>query len=61
MDTPTVNRMNLLMQKNAERINAMISSELKELMVKAEKDLNLNESQFLKLCVVEKLERMYGE
>lgn len=53
--------MNLLLKRNTERINSVVPAELKEQMVKAEKDLEMNESQFIKLCIIEKLDRMDGE
>lgn len=59
METTTANRMNLLLQPNTERINSAVSAELKNQMIKAEEDLKVNESQFIKIAIVEKLDRMY--
>jgi hypothetical protein len=61
METTTVNRMNLLFQPNTKRINCAIPAELKKQMTQAEKDLNIGESQFIKLAIVEKLNRIYQE
>lgn len=59
MENTTANRMNLLLQPNTERINSAVSAELKNQMIKAEEDLNVNESKFIKIAIVEKLDRMY--
>jgi len=53
--------MNLLLGRNTERINSVVPAELKKQMVQAEKDLKMSESQFVKLCIVEKLDRMDTE
>jgi len=61
MKATTTNRMNLLLGRNTERINSVVPAELKKQMVQAEKDLKMSESQFVKLCIVEKLDRMDTE
>lgn len=50
--------MNILLQRSTERINSLVPSEMKKMMIQAEKKLNMNESQFIKLCIIEKLDRM---
>jgi len=57
MTTTTAKSTVILTQKNPERINAMIPTVLKKAMVKACKKLEINESQLIKLALVEKLER----
>jgi len=57
MTTTTAKSTVILTQKNPERINAMIPTILKKAMVKACKKLEINESQLIKLALVEKLER----
>lgn len=57
METATAKSTVILTQKNPERINAMIPTALKKAMVKACKKLEMNESQLIKLALVEKLER----
>lgn len=61
MEAATTNRMNLLLQRNTERINSAVPAAVKQLMVKAAEELNMNESQFIKLCIIEKLDRMEEE
>ncbi|WP_299576600.1 hypothetical protein [uncultured Sunxiuqinia sp.] len=61
MNATTANRMNFLLKRNTERINLVVPSELKKEMVKAEKELDMNESQFIKLCIIEKLDRLEAE
>jgi len=47
----------ILLQKNPARINAKVPESLKKAMVKACKKTATNESQFIKLAIIEKLER----
>lgn len=47
----------ILTQRNPERINAKVPASLKKAMVKACKKMELNESQLIKLAIIEKLER----
>lgn len=60
MADTTVNSMNLLMQKKGHRISGTISKTTKELMEQAKKELGLNESMFIRVAIVEKLERFYS-
>lgn len=57
METATAKSTVILTQKNPVRINGMIPTALKDAMVKACKKLEMNESQLIKLALVEKLER----
>jgi len=57
METTTAKSTVILAQKNPERINGMVPTALKKAMIKACKKLDMNESQLIKLALVEKLER----
>lgn len=57
MEATTAKSTVILAQKNPERINSMIPTALKKAMVKACKKLEMNESQLIKLALVEKLDR----
>lgn len=61
MEAATVNWMNLMAQKNTEPISSRVPREMKDLMERAKDDLDINELQFVKLCILEKLKLMYGE
>ena len=61
MDKTTVDSMKLLMQKNTKRINSVVSEEMKLLMMKAQQELEMNESKFIRLSIAEKLERMFNK
>ncbi len=58
MSSTTVESMNLLAQKNTERINAVCSKDLKKKLDKACKALKCSESFFIKIALIEKLDRM---
>ena len=45
------------MEKNEERINAKVSKRMKELILTCADKLNINESQYVKLAIAERLEK----
>lgn len=53
----TVNRMKLLAQKNDENVNASVPTELKALIKEQAELDNMNVSQWMKMALIEKLER----
>ncbi|HET6558105.1 MAG TPA: hypothetical protein VFG54_12375 [Prolixibacteraceae bacterium] len=53
----TVNRMKLLTQKNDARVAIVMPTELKRIIAEKAKRDNTNESQWVKLAIIEKLER----
>jgi len=53
----TVNRMKLLAQKNDSNVNASVPIELKKMVVEQSESDNMNVSQFIKMALIEKLER----
>lgn len=53
----TVNRMKLLSQRNDARMALVLPVELKQILSAKAKDENMNESQWVKLAIIEKLER----
>ena len=53
----TVNRMKLLAQKNDENVNASVPIELKALIKEQAELDNMNVSQWMKMALIEKLER----
>lgn len=57
MTTTTAKSTVILTQKNQARINAKIPESLKKAMARACKKLDMNESQLIKLAMIEKLER----
>jgi hypothetical protein len=57
MESTTTKSTVIMAQRNPVRINGMIPTSLKDAMVKACKKMNVNESQLIKLALVEKLER----
>ena len=57
MTLTTDKKMFLLMEKNEERINAKVSKRMKELILTCADKLNINESQYVKLAIAERLEK----
>jgi hypothetical protein len=57
METTTAKGTVIMAQKNPVRINAVVPTALKDAMVRACEKLEMNESQLVKLALVEKLER----
>ena len=55
MKETTINSMNLLGKKNSARINTVVPSEVKRKLVEVSKRLEMSESQFIKIAVIEKL------
>lgn len=53
----TVNRMKLLSQRNDGRMALVLPVELKQILSAKAKEENMNESQWVKLAIIEKLER----
>ena len=53
----TVNRMKLLTQINDDNLNSSVPAELKSLVKEMAKLDNMNVSQWIKLALIEKLER----
>lgn len=53
----TVNRMKLLAQKNDDNVNASVPTELKNLVKEQSALDNMNVSQWMKIALIEKLER----
>lgn len=49
--------MNILLEKNDSHINAKIPRRMKELIVQISKHLNINESQYIKLAIKERIEK----
>ncbi len=57
MTTTTVNNMNLLLERNESRINAKVPKKMKELIEAVSERLNMNESQYIKLAIKDRLEK----
>ena len=53
----TVNKMKLLAEINDDKVNASVPTELKRLIQEQAKRDNMNVSQWMKLALIEKLER----
>jgi len=53
----TVNRMKLLAQINDDSVNSSVPAELKALVKEQAKRDNMNVSQWMKMALIEKLER----
>jgi predicted DNA-binding protein len=49
--------MNILFEKNDSHINAKVPREMKELIVQISRHLNMNESQYIKLAIKERIEK----
>jgi len=47
----------LLLQKNDSAISVVIPQEMKQLIAKCAKDENMSESQYVKLSILERLDR----
>ena len=47
----------LLLQKNDSAISVVIPLEMKQLIAKCAKDENMSESQYVKLAIIEKLDK----
>lgn len=61
MTETTANSMNLLVQKGSARLNAKCPGEMKRLVVKASGMMNMSESQFIKMAVAEKLDKVFSK
>jgi predicted DNA-binding protein len=48
----------LLLQKNDSAISVVIPLEMKQLIAKCAKDENMSESQYIKLAIIEKLDKV---
>jgi hypothetical protein len=57
MNTTTSNSMNFLMQRNDDRVNAAIPSEMRKLIKRISREMNMSESSYFKLALQEKLQR----
>ena len=53
----TANRMKFLTQRNDARMALVLPKELKEILAQKANDEKMNESQWVKLTIIEKLER----
>lgn len=53
----TVNRMKFITQRNDARMALVLPKELKELLSQKAEEANTNESKWVKLAIIEKLER----
>jgi hypothetical protein len=53
----TVNRMKYLTQQNDDRMAVAIPNELKQLLIEKSKEEKMNLSQWVKMAIVEKLDR----
>lgn len=49
--------MNILFEKNDSHINAKVPLKMKNLIISLSKQLNINESQYIKLAIKEKIEK----
>lgn len=57
MNATTANRMNFLLQKNDDRINAAVPKEMRVLIKKVSARLKMSESTYIKMALAERLER----
>ncbi|MFV0376876.1 MAG: hypothetical protein ACK5JD_06180 [Mangrovibacterium sp.] len=57
MNATTANRMNFLLQKNDDRINAAIPKEMRVLIKEVSARLKMSESNYIKMALAERLER----
>lgn len=57
MTTATANSMNLLIEKPDTMISAKVPGKMKEMVEKAAAKLNMNFSQYLKLAIMDRLEK----
>ncbi len=48
----------LLLQKNDSAISVVIPLEMKQLIAKCAKEENMSESQYIKLAIIEKLDKV---
>jgi hypothetical protein len=55
MNTTTTNSMNFLIQRNDDRINAAIPTEMRRLIKEISKKLNMSESSYMKLALQNQL------
>lgn len=53
----TVNRMKFFTQRNDARMALVLPTELKQILTKRAKAEKMNDSQWVKLAIIEKLER----
>lgn len=61
MSTATINSMNFLIQKNDDRINAAIPTEMRRLIKKMCDQKKVNESVYIKMALQNQLERDLAE
>jgi hypothetical protein len=57
MTNTTIKSMNILLEKNENRINAKVPARMKELIEVYAEKLNMSSSQYIKLALNERLEK----
>ena len=57
MKTTTANRMNFLLQKNDDRINASVPKEMRMLIKTTSAKMKMSESSYIKMALAERLEK----
>jgi len=57
MNTETSKSMNLLMQRNDDKINSVIPKAMRDLIKKTSESLNMSESAYIKLALHNQLEK----
>lgn len=53
----TAKNMKFLMQKNDDALNIVLPRELKKMVVREARKMKINNSQYTKLAIIEKMER----
>ena len=57
MTSATSKSMNLLLEKNEDRINAKVPKKMKKMIREISIKLNMSDSQYIKLAISERLEK----
>lgn len=57
MTSATSKSMNLLLEKNEDRINAKVPKKMKKMIREISLKLNMSDSQYIKLAISERLEK----
>ncbi len=57
MTTPTANSMNILLEKPTKMVCAKVPLRMKEMVARAALKLNVNASQYIKIAIMERLEK----
>ena len=57
MTSATSKSMNLLLEKNEDRINAKVHKKMKKMIREISIKLNMSDSQYIKLAISERLEK----